>query len=157
MRKFNTQEFHNRKEEPNMALVIHMPESFTIGDIADVTINGEPKRVAWFSEDVLTIQPARDKETDVTFVREIVSTLCFDGIRTFTCKEIGETTPLVLHDSPFVATLRENAAPCEWANEPWAKNPKFCGKPSRAVSTDFQGKPFPLCEKHLTESGLLTK
>jgi hypothetical protein len=78
-----------------MALLLHMPDSFNVGDTADVHINGKPERVTW-TEGFLTILPD-DK-------RKILSCRPVDGgLRAFTCSSSAEWEDVKTIDSESMA------------------------------------------------------
>jgi hypothetical protein len=61
--------------------VMHMPESFKIGDTAACCINGEPAQLTWRSPDTLVIGG--------TDARHIAQTHVEDGLRCFICGDAG--------------------------------------------------------------------
>ena len=63
--------------------IMHMPESFKIGDTADCRINGEPTQLTWRSPDTLVIG-----NTDA---RHIVKTHVEDGLRCFICGDADDS------------------------------------------------------------------
>jgi hypothetical protein len=61
--------------------VMHMPESFKIGDSADCNISGEPARLTWRDKDTLVI--GNDD------ARTILSSHVENGLRCFFCSDRG--------------------------------------------------------------------
>ena len=69
------------REEKTM-FIMHMPESFKVGDTAACRINGEPAQLTWRSPDTLVIGAAD--------VRHIVKTQIEDGLRCFICGDADD-------------------------------------------------------------------
>jgi hypothetical protein len=63
--------------------IMHMPETFKIGDTAACRINNEPTQLTWRSLDTLVIG-----ENDA---RHIVETRIGDGLRCFICGDADDT------------------------------------------------------------------
>jgi hypothetical protein len=63
--------------------IMHMPESFKIGDTAACCINGEPAQLTWLSPDILVIG-----DNDV---RHIVKTHVENGLRCFICGDADDS------------------------------------------------------------------
>jgi hypothetical protein len=61
--------------------VMHMPESFKIGDSADCNINGEPVRLTWRDKNTLVIG-----DDDA---RAILTSHVENGLRCFFCGDRG--------------------------------------------------------------------
>jgi hypothetical protein len=62
--------------------IMHMPESFKVGDTAACRINDEPAQLTWRSHDTLVIGAAD--------ARRIVMTNVEGGLRCFICGDAGE-------------------------------------------------------------------
>ena len=45
-------------------LIIPMPESFKVGDTADVLLNGEPARITYKNTALLVIEPPPDSDVE---------------------------------------------------------------------------------------------
>jgi hypothetical protein len=63
--------------------IMHMPESFKVGDTNACRINGEPTQLTWLSPDVLIIGAAD--------FRQIVKTDVGYGLRVFFCGDADNT------------------------------------------------------------------
>jgi hypothetical protein len=59
--------------------ILHMPESFKVGDTEACRINGEPAQLTWRSPDTLVI--------GATDARHILKTHVEDGLRCFICAD----------------------------------------------------------------------
>jgi hypothetical protein len=71
-----------QQQERKPMLIMHMPETFKIGDTAACRINGEPAQLTWRSADTLVIG-ADD-------ARYIVRTHLEDGLRCFICGDADD-------------------------------------------------------------------
>jgi hypothetical protein len=63
--------------------IMHMPESFKVGDTAACRINGEPAQLTWLSPDTLIIGAAD--------FRQIVKTHVENGLRCFICGDADDS------------------------------------------------------------------
>jgi hypothetical protein len=63
--------------------IMHMPESFKLGDTAACRINGEPAQLTWRGPDTLIIG-GND-------ARHIVKTHVEDGLRCFVCSDADDS------------------------------------------------------------------
>jgi hypothetical protein len=143
-----------------MALIIHFPDSFKIGDTTNCVINGEPAQVQWTDAKTLTILP---DDRRVIEQRKPSG----DGLVLFLCSSTSEPEALA-HISvaasepqkPELLAYRE-AIPrvpviiegksyqqdtCEYAEDP--KRQQQCGVPASYYVASQGNAPFPLCRRH---------
>ena len=85
--------------------IIHMPESFKVGDITVCDINGELAELTWRSPDTLVI--------GTTDARHIVKTHIEDGMRVFICGDADDSEYSVeeIPGEGFIIFQAKGAAP----------------------------------------------
>jgi hypothetical protein len=75
-----------------LLFVVWMPESFNVGDTADVKINGESKRKTWRGDDCLVVGP-----DDVH--KMVSAALMWRGLRQFLCTDADGDPSFQVHVS----------------------------------------------------------
>jgi hypothetical protein len=78
-----------------MAFIIHMPNTFKVGDTVDCRINQKPERVTWRDKNTLVIEP--------NDARRIVHIQQDGELAAFCCTDADGTAPSICVDGRWVS------------------------------------------------------